>query len=252
MTSAFLAAGLLGLLSGSGLTLGALAADVFSSRLSHRIIAAVMGLGAGTLIAIVSADTLEEAYAGGDATLASGSLLVGAATFSLANWLLTMSGARHRKRCGGCVRQADEKTQPGSGLAIAVGSVLDGVPEALIIGISLVDQGRIGASLIAGFFVANVPQGLSSASGMLEAGRSRAFVYSVWAGIPLLIGITAAAGASVLRSAPPWAHTAIIAFSAGAVLAMLAEAMIPEAFEKAPPFIGLITVVGFLAAFSLL
>ena len=115
---------------------------------------------------------------------------------------------------------------------------------------SVAGGGKISLALVAGFFLANVPQGLSSTSGMKLAGRSRSYIFTVWIGIPLLIGIAAAAGNVLFGSAEAQAP-AILAFAAGAVLAMLAEAMIPEAFAKAPPFIGLITVMGFLAAYLL-
>ena len=114
------------------------------------------------------------------------------------------------------------------------------------------DRGFVAAGVVAGFFLANIPQGLSSASGMRSAGRSRRYIFTVWLGIPVITAAAAALGALVLGSASNEIPAVILAFAAGAVLAMLAEAMIPEAFENAQPFIGLITVIGFLAAFLLL
>ncbi|XXT18868.1 hypothetical protein WME94_52440 [Sorangium sp. So ce429] len=132
-------------------------------------------------------------------------------------------------------------------MAIAVGAVLDGIPESLVIGLSLLGGGKIGLGLVAGFFLANVPQGLSSASGMKKAGRSSSYIFSLWTGIVLISGMAAAAGYLLLGTAAPSLPATILAFAAGGVLAMLAESMIPEAFADAQPFIGLITVVGFLA-----
>lgn len=142
--------------------------------------------------------------------------------------------------------------QKGSGLAIAVGALLDGIPESMVIGLSLLSGGKIGLALVAGFFLANIPQGLSSASGMKTAGRSRRYIFSVWTGIPMICGVAAMIGNLALGSAAPGFFAAFLAFAAGGVLAMLAETMIPEAFEDAQPFIGLITVVGFLAAFLII
>ena len=113
---------------------------------------------------------------------------------------------------------------------------------------SVAGGGAISLAVIVGFFLANVPQGLSSTSGMKLAGRSRTYIYTIWIGIPLIIAIAAGVGNFLLGSASAQ-EPAILLFAAGAVLAMLAEAMIPEAFENAPPFIGLITVLGFLAAY---
>jgi ZIP family zinc transporter len=177
--------------------------------------------------------------------------LLGAAVFSTINWRLARYGARHRNRCGSCVQQPSEADHKGSGLAIAVGALLDGIPESMVIGLSIAEGGKIGAALVAGFFLANIPQGLSSASGMKSAGRSLRYIFSVWIGITLICCV-AAAGAATLGSIAPSIPAAILAFAAGGVLAMLAESMIPEAFEDAQPFIGLFTVCGFLAAFLII
>ena len=251
MMPTYVEAGLWGLLSGSGLLIGALLAAGLFSGLSHRLVAAVMGFGGGVLIAVLSIDLMTKAYVGGDPVAAIVGLLLGGATFSFINWRLAKAGAKDRKRCGECVQQPGEHDHKGSGLAIAIGSVLDGVPEALVISLSLLGGGKIAAGVVAGFFLANIPQGLSSAAGMKSAGLSRRYIFTIWIGIPLVIGLTAAVGTLVLGALSPQLPPAILAFAAGAVLAMLAETMIPEAFERAQPFIGLITVVGFLAAFLL-
>ena len=121
-----------------------------------------------------------------------------------------------------------------------------------MIGLSLLGGDGIGAGLVAGFFLANVPQGLSSSTGMRKAHRSGRYIFGLWTGILLLSGIAAAAGYLLLGTAAPAVPATILAFAAGAVLAMLAESMIPEAFADAQPFIGLITVIGFLVAFLII
>ena len=242
-------AGLWGLLAGSGLLIGAAVAVGFSARLSHRVIAATMGFGSGVLVAVLSVDLMEHAFTRGGPAAAIGGVLLGAAAFSGINWGLARYGAKHRNRCGACVAQPSEAEHAGSGLAIAVGAVLDGVPEAMAIGLSLVGGGKVGLGLVAGFLLANIPQGLSSASGMIRAGRSTRYIVSVWTGIAATSGVAAGAGYLLLGAAGPVLPAVTLAFAAGAVLAMLAEAMIPEAFEDAQPFIGVITVVGFLTAF---
>ena len=247
-----LQAGLWGLLSASGLVIGAAIAVGLYERLSHRVIAAVMGFGGGVLIAVLSMDLMEKAFTAGGPLAAVSGLLLGAFVFSALNWRLARQGAKHRNRCGGCVEQPSETEHKGSGLAIALGAILDGVPESMVIGLSLLGGGKIGVGLVAGFFLANVPQGLSSASGMKKAGRSNSYIFLVWTGIMLVSGLAAALGAFSLGSAGTALPAVILAFAAGGVLAMLAESMIPEAFEDAQPFIGLITVLGFLAAFLII
>ena len=245
-----LQAGLWGLLAGAGLLLGA--AIAFFVELPHRLISAVMAFGGGVLIAVLSVELMEKSFARGGARSTICGFLAGAAVFCVANWLLAHRGARHRKRCGGCVQQPTESETKGSGLAIAAGALLDGVPESLVIGLSLLGGEKIGLGLVAGFFLANVPQGLSSASGMKQAGRSAIYIFGVWSGIALLSGLAAALGHGAFGGFSPEMVAGILAFAAGGVLAMLAETMIPEAFEGAPHFIGFITVAGFLAAFLLL
>ena len=243
-------AGLWGLLAGAGLLLGALVA--FFIELPHRLIAAVMGFGSGVLIAVLSVDLMTNAFKDGGAFPTIGGSLLGAALFCFINWRLSKRGAQHRKRCGGCVQQPTEAKQKGSGLAIAVGALVDGVPESIVIGLSLLGGGKIGFALVAAFFLANVPQGISSASGMKQAGRSGAYIFGVWGGIALISGAAAALGNFALGGLAPTLLAGILAFAAGGVLAMLAETMVPEAFQDAQPFIGLTTVVGFLAAFLLI
>lgn len=244
----YVIAGLWGLLSGSGLLVGAIVADALFGKLTHRMISAVMGFGGGVLIAVVATELIGERVSDDLGPTAVIALLAGAAIFSGANFYLSRRGAKNRKRCGECTEQPREGEQHGSGAAIALGSVLDGIPEAMVIGMSVANGGAISVAVIAGFFLANVPQGLSSTSGMKVAGRSRRYIFTIWIGIPLLVGISAALGNLLFGSVDTQAP-AILSFAAGAVIAMLAEAMIPEAFEKAPPFIGFITVVGFLAAY---
>ena len=248
----FIEAGLWGVFTAAGLPIGATIAVVLYERLSHRFIAAVMGFGGGVLIAVLSVDLMDAAFQHGGPLPTIFGLLAGAATFSGVNWRLARHGAKHRNRCGGCVQQPRETEHKGSGLAIAIGAILDGIPESVVIGLSLLGGSKISLGLVAGFFLANIPQGLSSASGMKTAGRSHRYIFTVWISVPLVFGIAAAAGNLALSSAPAELPAAILAFAAGGVLAMLAESMIPEAFEDAQPFMGLITAIGFLSAFLII
>ena len=152
------------MLAGSGLLIGA--ALAFFIELPHRLIAAVMGFGGGVLIAVLSVDLMEKSFQAGGLQPTICGFLGGATVFCVANWLLAKRGAKHRNRCGGCVKQATEKDTKGSGLAIAAGALLDGIPESMVIGLSLLGGEKIGLGLVGGFFLANLPQGLSSASGM--------------------------------------------------------------------------------------
>ncbi|CAJ35781.1 ZIP family metal transporter [Methanocella arvoryzae] len=243
-------AGFWGLVAGLGLFLGALAG--YYMKLRHREIATIMGFGGGVLISILSFDLVEKAYVQAGFEIAAIGFLAGGIVFSTANWLLAKIGAQHRKRCGECVQQPGEEEHPGSGLSLFLGALVDGIPESLVIGLSLIGGGVIHFTTIAGFFLANVPQGLSSSSGMKDAGRSSRYVLGVWGGLALASGIAAVLGYGVLGGFPADTIALMSAFAAGGLLAMLTETMIPEAFHRASAFIGLITVIGFLAAFVML
>jgi ZIP family zinc transporter len=239
-----------GLVVGSGLIVGA--ATSYFLNLHHRLIAAVMGFGGGVLVSVLAFDLTEKAYIHGGFTSSVTGFLTGAVLFSTANWFLSGRGAKHRKRCSECIVQFAEYKKGGNELAIAIGSIMDGIPEAIIVGISLAGGAAIGKSVLIGFFLANIPEGLASASGMKKSGRSAQYIFGVWGGITLLIGIAGMLGYSVFGSFPDTINAFITALAAGGILSMVAETMIPEAFEEAQSFIGLITAVGFMVFYLLM
>ncbi|GAA1339523.1 ZIP family metal transporter [Saccharothrix algeriensis] len=236
-----------GLLAGSALLVGALVG--YLARVPRGVIAAVMGFGSGVLISAVSFDLIAEAHElGGLVPTAVGSA-IGAVVYTAANVALARRGARHRKRSGGL--QPSEDQQGGSGTAIAIGALLDGIPESVVIGASLISGGGVSLVTVAAVFVSNVPEGLSSAAGMRTAGRGPRYVFGLWTGIALVSGLAALAGYGLLAGAPPQWLAGITAFAGGAILAMIADTMIPEAFDDAHLLVGLSTVAGFLSAFAL-
>ncbi|WP_218002733.1 ZIP family metal transporter [Nocardia brevicatena] len=122
----------------------------------------------------------------------------------------------------------------------------------MVIGTGLLSGGAVSAVTVVAVFISNVPdEGLSSASGMRRAGRSRGYVFTLWAGIAVISGVAAMAGYGLLDGVSATVLAAITALAAGVILAMIADTMIPEAFEHAHLWIGPITVSGFLTAFGL-
>jgi ZIP family zinc transporter len=241
----WLQAGLWGALAESALLLGA--AIGYFGRVSQRIIAGVMAFGAGVLVSALSFDLMEEAYRRGGFDATAIGFLGGAGVYTLANWFLTRRGAQHRKRSGD--HQASEGDHGGSGAALAIGALLDGVPESIAIGVSMIQGGTVSAVTVAAIFLSNVPEGMSSACGMRNAGRSRRYIFGVWGGIAMISGLAALTGYALFSGLSPDINAATIAVAAGAILTMLADTMLPEAFASAHEFTGIITVAGFLAAF---
>ena len=239
-----------GLLSASGLLIGAVGG--YFTWLQHSTIARVMTFAAGVLLAVVAVDLVLDATGATSLYWTVMGLVCGAATFSFVNWLLSRRGAQDRKRCGECVEQPKEEQQPGSGLAIAAGTFLDGIPEGVVLGVSVLHQGAPGLGTVTAFFLANVPEALSSSAGMRRARRSVRYVFGVWIGIALSISLAAAVAGLVLKDTGPAVQGTVEAFAAGAILALVSETMIPEAFHGSPPFNGLLLVVGFVALMILL
>ena len=233
----------LGAVPSVGLLVGAIAGSF--SRLRHQRIAMAMSVGAGLLLAGVSLKVAADAIRIAGPMAAALSLFLGAAVFSASNALLARHGAAHRKRCGDCVQQPSESQQPGSGVGIALGNALDAVPEALVLGIALRDP-VVPLALVVAFSVGNLPVALSSTVGMRAAGRRRPYIFLVWSAIAIGSALAIVAGYAGFGSLGAAWPPRLQAFGAGALLAMTAETMIPEAFHESPHFSGLLAAFGFV------
>lgn len=240
-------AGMWGLLAGGALVVGALVA--WFVRVPQKVIAGIMAFGAGVLISALAFDLVDEAETTGGLVPTIAGFLGGAGVYVAANVVLARRGARHRKRSGD--QQPSEGEQQGSGAAIAIGALLDGIPESVVLGLSLLGGGGVGVPVLAAIFISNLPEGLSSAAGMKANGRSARYVFGVWVGIAVASGLAGLLGVLLLDGAAPETIALITAVAAGAILAMIADTMIPEAFERTHLYAGLLATLGFISAFTI-
>src|SRR5689334_9230843 len=213
-------------------------------RTSTRFVGLVMGFGTGVLFSAVAFELTREAYdrAGADAVVLG--LLGGSLVFFAGDWVLDRRGADRRKSPSGMQPEA-------TGSALVLGALLDGIPESAAIGVSTIGGGGVGIAVVAAVFLSNIPEGLSSSAGMRSAGHSARFIMGMWVAVAAASTVAAGLGRVLLDGADPTVVATIQAFAAGAILTMLADTMVPEAVEHAGRLVGLLTVVGFSAAFLL-
>jgi ZIP family zinc transporter len=238
-----LEAGLWGLVGASSLVLGAVAG--LAVPIPRRWVALLMAFGSGALTSALAFDLTEEAFEhGGTAVVAIG-LALGALTFFGGNQLLARRGAARR---GTAMASAAE----GNGPAIVLGALLDGIPESVVLGSTLLAGAGVGVPFLAAVFVSNVPESLSAAVDLRREGHAARWIISLWVVVAVGSGLAAGVGNGLLGQMGGSALVPLIqAFAAGAILTMLVDTMIPEAFADGGNWTGLATVLGFASAFFL-
>ncbi|HEX8928470.1 MAG TPA: ZIP family zinc transporter, partial [Actinomycetota bacterium] len=207
------------------------------------VIAVVMALGTGLLIGSVSFELIDEALKTQTVAWVSLYVLIGAGVFAAGDWLLARSGGSQRKDSSGA--QAD-----GSPLAIVLGSVLDGIPESFVLGLTVL-QGGISVALLAGVLLSNLPEGMSSSSGLRLAKWPAGRVTALWLVVVAVSALSAAAGYALLDPHSGRTGALVQAFAAGALLAMLADTLLPEAYEVEGVLTGPLVVLGFAVSLAL-
>ena len=230
-----------GALGAAALLVGALIA--YQLAPSRQVIAVVMALGTGLLIGSVAYELVDEALKTQAVAWVALLVLVGAAAFTVGDWLLTRGGGGERKDPEGA--QAE-----GSPLAIVLGSVLDGIPESFVLGLTVL-QGGVSVSLLAGVALSNLPEGMASSSGLKAAGWPRGRVVLMWSAVVVVAAVSAAAGYLLLDPASGRTGALVQAFAAGALLAMLADTLLPEAYKVEGVLTGPLVVAGFAVSLAL-
>jgi zinc transporter, ZIP family len=231
-----LTATLWGGLAASSLLIGFFLA---SRGLSNRLIGIIMGFGAGALLSAIAYELMPESKLIGPGMAVA--FFFGSIIFFGADWVVDHRGGADRKDITG------ERTG-GSGSAIFIGTLLDNVPESIILGMGLALGGAINAAFMAAVFISNLPEGVAGSLNLESSGRSRRNVFWMWMALVVISAACAGLGYAIIRLLPGADGHIAQAFAAGAMLTMLADAMMPEAFEHGGKLVGIFTVMGFLAA----
>jgi ZIP family zinc transporter len=232
-----------GILAASSLVIGAVVAMLF--RIPLRAIGLIMGFGAGVLISAVAFDLIEEAAAKSTGHgWVVGGFFAGCFVFFGGDRLIDHFGGGGRKHASG-------DQEEGSALSIVLGTVLDGIPESMVIGLTIFEGGAVGAAYLAAVFLSNLPESISSTSGLLTSGWTKSRILWMWIGITLVSGLASLAGYGLFQDSSPGVVAFVLAFAGGAIITMLAETMMPEAFEHGGKFVGVMTSLGFATAFTI-
>ncbi len=214
-------------------------------RIGARTLGLVMAFGAGLLISAVAYQlTLEAAKTSSGAGGVASGFFSGALAFFLGDAVIDRFGGKDRKSSEG-----DQAA--GGALAIVLGTVLDGIPESIVIGVSLLAGAGASVPVVVAVFLSNIAEAAPATTGLRLGGWSPARILVMWGGITVVSGLASLVGFAAFGSASPQTIAFVLAFAGGAILVMLADTMMPEAFALGGRLVGLATAVGFALAFAL-
>jgi ZIP family zinc transporter len=235
-----LEATLWGFVGGAALIVGAVVGLLVD--VPRRVIGLVMAFGAGVLVSALAFDLTAEALETGGFDATAAGLLAGSVVFYLADrWLAGRGGADRKRSTPG---PSEEGT-----VGLVLGAVIDGIPESVVIGITLIGGEGVGIAMVVAVFLSNVPESMSAATGLKER-RSAGWIIGLWTAVAVVSAASAGLGYLALGDASPNVVAAIQAFAAGAILTMLVDTMIPEAYEaeQRSKATGVVTTAGFALA----
>ncbi|WP_409296539.1 ZIP family metal transporter [Peribacillus sp. SCS-26] len=223
------------------LFLGSLAALYL--KIPEKLIGYIMALGTGILIGTSCFDLLEEGVKESGILSTSFVFMAGAAIFTAAEFFISGKGGKHRKRS-----KSRTESKDSSGLAIFLGTLMDAIPESIVIGVSIIASGSVNLVFLAAIFISNIPESLSSSAGLKSGGYSKGKIMALWGSVVIVSAVSAMLGYVFLRDSSGAVLASIGAFGAGGLVAMVCSTMLPEAFEEGGPIVGLIASFGLIAS----
>ncbi|MDQ0225448.1 ZIP family metal transporter [Metabacillus niabensis] len=231
-----------GAFAGSSILLGAILG--MFKQLSKLTTGLIMSFGTGVLIGAASFELLIESVSKGGLLPTTIGFLSGSIIFTVSELIISHRGGHERKR-------SNKRKGKSSGLAILIGTIIDAIPESVIIGVSLLEHGTVSYLMVIAVFISNFPEGLSSTIGLKRDGYQNKTLLMMWSIIVLLASISSLLGYLFLNNASPNVTAFISSFAAGGIIAMIITTMVPEAFEDGGPIVGFISSLGLVCSLIL-
>ncbi|WNF38458.1 ZIP family metal transporter [Bacillaceae bacterium IKA-2] len=215
-----------------------------------RMIGYIMALGTGALIGATTYELLQESLEISGFTEVAIGFLGGALIFTILDYLISHKGGHQRKEADRSTIKDPEQqdAQKTSGMGIFIGSVMDTIPETAMIGMSLSGGGKVSLALVVSVFISNIPEGLSSTVGLRKSGFSKKKILIMWSLVVFFSALSALAGATLLDNASNSIKAIVSCFAGGAIIAMIASTMMPEAYKEGGPTVGFVTSIGVFIA----
>jgi len=213
-------------------------------KIGKRPLGLIMAFGAGVLLSAVAYELVFKsikASTGSGASLLG--LFAGAATFFLLDLLIDRLGAKGRK-------DMNSVHESNIAVPIVLATIMDGIPETLVVGMSLLAGGEVGLGMLVAVFISNLPEAIAGTSGMVAGAWKSGKILLLWLIIAIVCALASMAGYGLLENASAFTISFIQTFAAGAILVMLCNTMIPEAYDHGGKLAGIFTVFGFAVAVS--
>ena len=221
-----------GIIASSSLVIGAVVGAYWEPP--ERIVASALAFASGALITALAFELFQRAFRIGGMWVAGSGLLIGAAVFAIIDYLLDE------------YYMSDER-----GFTLLAAVTLDGIPENTALGVVLIGNNTNPFVLLGAIFASNLPEALSGTIGMRAQGRSRRFAVGIWAVAAVLLTAAVVLGNTLFAGIGSTTLALVRAFAGGAVLASLADELMPDAYRDGGPAVGFATAAGFLLTFLL-
>ncbi|MDR0911226.1 MAG: ZIP family zinc transporter [Methanobrevibacter sp.] len=265
-----------GIIGSSALILGAVIG--YYLKISEKLIAALSALSAGILSSAVCFELLYESYSYGGFYPVITGFFIGVIAFTTIDYSLHHLNKRYLKNKNNLniakYLKNEEKRKKKENisnklssflphnyktfnkyqiqsLVTIAGALLDGIPESIAIGLVLIIGGPISMAMVIAVFISNSFEGITSATNMKLGGWNKKFIFGVWIFITIATGLSAMLGYTIFSQTDHHILSFALAIAAGALISMIADVLLPEAYEKTHEFTGFLMALGFLLSFIL-